>query len=291
MTSPPNHAVFLISCPDKKGIVASVSTFFFERGFNIVHCQQYTDPVDGRFFMRILIDLDSAPCSRSHLVDGFLPVARQFDMEWSVHYFRDTQRVAILVTREPHCLFDLLSRSKSGDLPRIEIVLVVSNHPDLEPIATQFKVPFFHCPLTPAHRREQEQSVSSLLAKHHIQCAVLARYMQVLSVEMLNALDIPVINIHHAFLPAFQGASPYRRAWERGVKMIGATAHYVTAALDEGPIIEQDVERVSHEESHDSLRRTGSDIEKIVLARALKAHSEHRVIVHANRTIVFSRGI
>jgi formyltetrahydrofolate deformylase len=286
----PNHAVFLISCPDRKGIVASVSTFFFERGFNIVHCQQHTDPVESRFFMRILIDLDSAPSSRSDLENGFQYLAKQFEMNWSVRYYRDKVRLGILVTKEPHCLYELLARAHIGEIPNAEVAVILSNQPQLEGIASQFRVPFFLCPIDRSARRTQEREVTRLLRQHHVQVAVLARYMQVLSAEMLAETDIPIINIHHAFLPAFQGASPYRRAWERGVKMIGATAHYVTAALDEGPIIEQDVERVSHEESHDALRLTGSDIEKIVLVRAVKAHVEHRVIVHANRTIVFSRG-
>jgi formyltetrahydrofolate deformylase len=290
MTPVLNHAVFLISCPDRKGIVASISTFFFERGLNIVHCQQYTDPVESRFFMRILLDLDSAPTSRSDLEEGFRYIAKQFEMHWSAHYSRDKVRMGILVTKEPHCLYDLLSRSQIGEIPNVEVGVVISNQPQLEAIASQFRVPFFLCPIDRGARRTQEREVTRLLRQHHIQLAVLARYMQVLSADMLADTEMPIINIHHAFLPAFQGASPYRRAWERGVKMIGATAHYVTAALDEGPIIEQDVERVSHEESHDALRLTGSDIEKIVLVRAVKAHVEHRVIVHANRTIVFSRG-
>lgn len=290
MTSILNHTVFLISCPDRKGIVASVSAFFFERGFNIVHCQQYTDPVESRFFMRILIDLDSVPSSRADLEDGFKYLARQFEMRWSVHYARDKVRIGILVTKEPHCLYELLSRSHIGEIPNVEVAVVLSNQPHLEAIASQFRVPFFLCAIDRNARRSQEREVVRLLRQHHVQLAVLARYMQVLSADMLAEAEMPIINIHHAFLPAFQGASPYRRAWERGVKMIGATAHYVTAALDEGPIIEQDVERVSHEESHEALRLTGSDIEKIVLVRAVKAHVEHRVIVHANRTIVFSRG-
>jgi formyltetrahydrofolate deformylase len=178
-----------------------------------------------------------------------------------------------------------------GDLARAQVALVISNHPDLEATAAQFRIPFFFCPVKPESRRDQEREITRLFSQHHVQLAVLARYMQILSSEMLDESQIPIINIHHAFLPAFQGAAPYRRAWDRGVKMIGATAHYVTAALDEGPIIEQDVERVTHEDSAEALQKTGRDIERIVLARAVQAHLEHRVITHANRTMVFSRGL
>jgi formyltetrahydrofolate deformylase len=286
-----NLAILLISCPDRKGIVASVSSFFAERGFNIVHCQQHTDPVEGRFFMRILVDRESAPSLRAYLTEEFQEVAHRFGMEWSMHFSQDVTRIAILASKESHCLFDLLCRAHTGDLNGSEIALVISNHPDLEPTAAQFRVPFFLCSVDTASRRTQEREVARLLVQHHVQLAVLARYMQVLSADMLSEVTIPIINIHHAFLPAFQGAGPYRRAWERGVKMIGATAHYVTSALDEGPIIEQDVERVTHEESVEALQKTGRDIERMVLARSVQAHLEHRVITHANRTIVFTPGI
>ena len=285
-----NQAAFLISCPDQKGIIAATSTFFFERGFNIIHCQQYTDPREGRLFMRVLVDLDSAPTARVSLLEDFSRVAGDFHMDWSAHFCADIIRVAVFCTREPHCLFDLLCRAHNHELPSSEIALVISNRPDLEATAAQFRVPFFCCPIDGSQRRKQEEELARLLKQHHVQLAVLARYMQILSSDMLDEVAIPIINIHHAFLPAFQGAAPYRRAWERGVKMIGATAHYVTPALDEGPIIEQDVERVTHEDSIDALSRRGSDIERRVLARAVRAHLEHRVIIHANRTIVFSPG-
>lgn len=286
-----NLAIFLITCADRRGIVASVSSFFFERGFNIVHCQQHTDPLEGRFFMRILIDIGANPYTRGQLSEEFEEIARGFNMEWSAHFTEDTVRIAVLASKEPHCLFDLLCRAHVGELPNAQVALVLSNHPDLEATAAQFRIPFFFCPVEPASRRLQEREITRLLVQHHVQVAVLARYMQILSSEMLDETPTPIINIHHAFLPAFQGAGPYRRAWERGVKMIGATAHYVTAALDEGPIIEQDVERVTHEESVEALQTKGRDIERVVLARAVQAHLEHRVIMHANRTIVFSRGI
>ncbi len=241
--------------------------------------------------MRILVDRESAPSLRAYLTEEFQEVAHRFGMEWSMHFSQDVTRIAILASKESHCLFDLLCRAHTGDLNGSEIALVISNHPDLEPTAAQFRVPFFLCSVDTASRRTQEREVARLLVQHHVQLAVLARYMQVLSADMLSEVTIPIINIHHAFLPAFQGAGPYRRAWERGVKMIGATAHYVTSALDEGPIIEQDVERVTHEESVEALQKTGRDIERMVLARSVQAHLEHRVITHANRTIVFTPGI
>jgi formyltetrahydrofolate deformylase len=196
-------------------------------------------------------------------------LARAFAMEWSAHFTSDTTRVAVLASKEPHCLFDLLCRAHGGELTGAQVALVISNHPDLEATAAQFKVPFFFCPVESSSRRSQEREITRLLAQHHVQVAVLARYMQILSSEMLDETPLPIINIHHAFLPAFQGAGPYRRAWERGVKMIGATAHYVTAALDEGPIIEQDVERVTHEESVEALQNRGRDIERVVEKRIL----------------------
>jgi formyltetrahydrofolate deformylase len=240
--------------------------------------------------MRVLIDLDSCAASRSALTSNFAAVATRFNMQWSAHFCADPLRIAILATHEQHCLFDLLGRAASNTLANAQIALVISNRPDLESTAAQFNVPFFCLPLEHQRRREQERLVVQSMKQHHAQLAVLARYMQILSSELLAEAQIPIINIHHAFLPAFQGAAPYRRAWERGVKMIGATAHYVTEALDEGPIIEQDVERVTHEESVEALQSTGRDIERVVLARAVLAHLEHRIIVHANRTIVFSRG-
>lgn len=302
MSIPTNYAAFLISCQDRKGIVAAVSGFFSERGVNIVHCQQYTEPLERLFFMRILVDLDSSALSLSQLTAEFALCAEKLSMRWTHHCCADPIRVGVMVTREPHCLLDLLTRAHTGDMPNAQIVVVISNRPELEAAARQFGVPFRHCavsatndlpgnsPAKTAARRAQEREITELLRQHQAQLVVLARYMQILSAEMLDEMAMPAINIHHAFLPAFQGAAPYRRAWERGVKMIGATAHYVTPALDDGPIIEQDVERVSHEESIDQLQRTGRDIERMVLARAVRAHIEHRVIVHANRTVVFSRG-
>jgi formyltetrahydrofolate deformylase len=280
-------AIFLIQCPDQKGLVSRISTFFYERDFNIVHCQQHTDVGANRYYMRIVIDLADLKTSRRQLEEEFAAFAVPLGLEWSAHYSEPRQRVALLVTKASHCLYDLLVRQSEGELP-CEIPVVIANHPDLEPVAAQFRVPFHSLPVTPATKAAQEGRIQELLRQHHIDLVVLARYMQILSKEFVEAWEGRVINIHHAFLPGFKGARPYHQAYERGVKMIGATAHYATSDLDEGPIIEQDVVRVTHEATPDELARIGRDIERVVLARAVKAHLEHRVIVAGRRTIVFS---
>ncbi len=279
--------VFLIQCSDRKGLVSSISTFFYERGFNILNCQQHTDTRTRQYFMRIVLDLDSLTMARRTLEEEFSEFARAFDLVWSVHYPDYVQRVAILVTKASHCLYDLLLRWQEGEI-RCEIPVIISNHPVLEQAANRFRIPFHALPVTKETRHAQELEVRRLLKQYHIDLVVLARYMQILSREFVEEYDGRIINIHHAFLPAFQGAQPYQRAYERGVKMIGATAHYATVDLDEGPIIEQDVERVTHEDSPEELSRIGRDIERIVLARAVKAHLEHRIIISGRRTIVFS---
>jgi formyltetrahydrofolate deformylase len=280
-------AVFLVQCPDQKGLVSRISTFFYERDFNILHCQQHTDVPANRYYMRVVIDLKDLKTSRQQLEEEFAAFAAPLGLEWSAHYSEPRQRVALLVTRASHCLYDLLVRQSEGELP-CEIPVVIGNHPDLEPVAGQFRVPFHSLPVTPATRAAQEARIQDLLRQHHVDLVVLARYMQILSKEFVDAWEGRVINIHHAFLPGFKGARPYHQAHERGVKMIGATAHYATSDLDEGPIIEQDVVRVTHEDTPDDLARIGRDIERVVLARAVKAHLEHRVIVAGRRTIVFS---
>jgi formyltetrahydrofolate deformylase len=280
-------AVFLIQCPDQKGLVSRISTFFYERGFNIVHCQQHTDVSTTRYYMRLVIDLADLRTSRQQLEDEFASFGVPLQLDWSVHYSEPRARVGILVTRASHCLYDLLVRQNEGEL-RCEIPVVIANRPDLEPVARQFRVPFHCLPVTAATKPEQEAKVQDLLRQHHVDLVVMARYMQILSPEFVEAWAGRVINIHHAFLPGFKGARPYHQAYDRGVKMIGATAHYATSDLDEGPIIEQDVVRVTHEDTPEELSRIGSDIERIVLARAVKAHLEHRIIVAGRRTIVFS---
>ncbi len=283
----PAALTFLIQCPDRKGLVAQISTFFFERGFNVLDCQQHTDPRSRRFFMRMALDLADLKSSRAALKEEFGALAEPLGIDWSVHFSDRRQRMAILVTRASHCLYDLLVRQREGELD-CEVPVILSNHPRLEAVADQFRIPYHCLPVDEEDRARQEEALEELLARYHVDLVVLARYMRILSPELAAAWSGRMINIHHAFLPAFRGARAYTQAWKRGVKMIGATAHYVTADLDEGPIIEQDVERVTHEHSPAALARIGRDIERIVLARAVKAHLEHRVIVSGRRAIVFA---
>lgn len=291
-------ATFLISASDQPGLVARLSGFFYELGLNILDASNHTDVhAEGgaRFFMRIVADLAGlgspeaatrlgGSAGRRPLEAGFDELCRRLNASWSVGYSDVTPRVAILVTRDPTCLYDLVLRQRSGEL-RCEIPIVVSNHAALESVAESFRIPFIALPVTAATKPEQERQVLENLKRQHVDLVVLARYMQVLSEDFLNQSPV-VINIHHGFLPAFQGAKPYHQAHARGVKLIGATAHYATKDLDQGPIIEQDVARVTHEMGPDDLVRVGRDVERVVLARAVRAHLERRVIVAGRRTIV-----
>ena len=281
--------VFLIQCPDQKGLVAAVSGFFYERGFNILHCQQYTDSSRNIYYMRLKLDLRHLTMPRRQLEAEFGALANPFNMKWTANYSDRRPRAAILATKAPHCLYDLLLRQKESELD-CDFPLIVSNHPHLEEIADLFRIPF-HCLPVNGDRDAQERRLLKLLKSHHIDLVILARYMQILSKRVIDAYPNRIINIHHAFLPAFQGANPYRQAYERGVKMIGATAHYATEDLDQGPIIEQDAARVTHEQSPSNLEQIGRDLERVVLARAVKAHLERRAIVSDNRVIVFSMGV
>lgn len=279
-------AIFLIQTNDRKGLLASVVDFFYSRGYNILKCQQHTDSFEKRFFMRIELDASDMKTSRKELEDEFSVLASSLSLEWSCHWSDYKTRMAILVSKTSHCLYDLLSRQHEGEL-NAEIPLIISNHPDLERVAEQFRIPYYCLPVGD-DKKAQEEKVRELLRKFHIDLVVLARYMQILSSDFTDEWKNRIINIHHAFLPAFQGANPYKRAYERGVKMIGATAHYASEDLDQGPIIEQNVVRVSHELTPEGLREVGKDCEKQVLSTAVKAHLEHRIIVYQNRTIVFS---
>lgn len=279
-------AIFLIQTEDRKGILASVVDFFYSRGFNILKCQQHTDSYEKRFFMRIELDADDMKTSRKELEDEFGILASSMSLEWSCHWSDYRTRVAILVSKTSHCLYDLLARQLEGEFSA-EIPLIISNHPDLERVAEQFRIPYYCIPVD-GNKEKPESEIRELLRKFHIDLVVLARYMQILTSEFTEEWKNRIINIHHAFLPAFQGANPYKRAYERGVKMIGATAHYASEDLDQGPIIEQNVVRVSHELTPDGLKEVGKDLEKQVLATAVKAHLEHRIIVYKNKTIVFS---
>jgi formyltetrahydrofolate deformylase len=284
--TPPYTARLLIDCADQPGIVAAVSGFLFEQGANIVSSHQYSsDPTGGRFYLRTEFFLEGLAEDRERFRRSFdTEVAQRFAMEWEIRYWGDRQRVAILVSRYDHCLMDLLWRWRRGEL-YADLVGVISNHPDLAEEASGVGVPFHHVPVAQDAKDQAEAKMLELL-RGKADLIVLARYMQILSGEFLDRLAVPVINIHHSFLPAFAGANPYRRAREHGVKLIGATAHYVTAELDGGPIIEQDVARVDHRQSVSGLERIGRDIERLVLSRAVSLHLEDRVIADAGRTIV-----
>ncbi len=283
----PYTARLLIDCADQPGIVAAVSGFLFEQGANIVSSHQYSsDPIGGRFYLRTEFFLEGLAQERERFQRRFdAEVGQRFAMEWEIRWWGERQRVAILVSRYDHCLMDLLWRWRRGELDA-EVVGVISNHPDLADEVAAASVPFHHVPLEKAVKDRAEEQMLELL-RDNVDLVVLARYMQVLSGDFLERLGVPVINIHHSFLPAFAGANPYRRAREHGVKLIGATAHYVTAELDGGPIIEQDVARVDHRQSVGELERIGRDIERLVLARAVSLHLEDRVIADGSRTIVF----
>ena len=279
-------AILLISCPDRKGIVKEIASFIADNNGNIIHFDQHIDPQKGIFFARVEWDIKDFRVPRERIEEAFRPTAERFSMSYSLHFGDYRQRVAIFVSKQEHCFYDLMQRFRSGEL-KGEVKLVVSNHPDLKPIADFFGVPYYHIPKTKENKREAEKKELALLEEHGIDTIILARYMQILSKDFVDRFRNKIINIHHSFLPAFPGAKPYHRAYERGVKIIGATSHYVTEILDEGPIIEQDIIRVSHRDSLEDFIRKGKDIERIVLARAVKWHLEYKVLVYDNRTVVF----
>lgn len=280
----PDTARLLIACDDQPGIVAAVAGVLAQHGANIISLDQHsTDSEGGRFFQRTVIHLDGLAAARPALEADIATVAERFGMEWSLHDVARRKRVAIFVSKYDHCLMELLWRTQRGQLD-IDITMVVSNHPDLAEAVRSFGVPFVHIPSTDKQAMEQRQLD---LLRGNVDLVVLARYMQILSDDFITRLEAPVINIHHSFLPAFIGANPYARAKERGVKMIGATAHYATADLDEGPIIEQEIERVDHSMDPDQLTAVGRDVECVALARAVKWHAEHRILLNGHKTVVF----
>ncbi|MDZ4278773.1 MAG: formyltetrahydrofolate deformylase [Dehalococcoidia bacterium] len=279
-------AVLLLSCPDQKGLVAAVSDFLYRHDGNIIHADQHTDQEEGVFLQRVEWELSGFGIAREEIREGFQPIADRFGMEWSLRFSDYVPRIAIFVSKLPHCLYDLLARWRMGEF-RAEVPLVVSNHVDLREVAEDFGVSFEHMPLTPETKAAQEARMVELLRQARIDIVVLARYMQVLTEPFVSCFHNRIVNIHHSFLPAFAGGRPYHQAHERGVKVIGATAHYVTPDLDQGPIIEQDVARVSHRDSVADLVRKGRDLEKIVLARAVDLHLRNRVVVYGNKTVVF----
>jgi formyltetrahydrofolate deformylase len=275
----------LISCPDRKGLIAAISAFIAMHDGNILSADQYVSD-SGTFFMRLEIEGEGFGLGRHEFAGAFAPLARRHEMDWRVYHTDTPKRMAILVSRYDHCLIDLLWRWDSGELDA-EIPLVVSNHPDLASRAEIYGIPFHHLPVTKETKAEQESRLLNLLSDNGIDVVVLARYMQILTPKFVGAYPAGIINIHHSFLPAFAGADPYRRAHERGVKTIGATAHYVTEELDAGPIIHQDVAHVTHRDTVEDLVRLGREIERRVLARAVRWHLEDRILVDGNRTVVF----
>lgn len=278
--------VLLIQCKDRRGIVARVSGFIHDFGGNILDSDHHTDEETNDFLMRMECSTEGLQIAPDQISEAFAPIAKVFEMRYEVHQTSRRTRVGMMVSKQDHCLADLLQRHRRDEL-RIDIPLIISNHDTCANWADLFKIPFAVCPVTKDTKPEQERHVVSLLREQHIELVVMARYMQILSAEFLARVGCPVINIHHSFLPAFIGANPYRQAYERGVKIIGATAHYATQDLDEGPIIEQDVIRVGHRDTVDDLVRKGRDLEEIVLARAVRRHIERRVLVYGRKTVVF----
>jgi formyltetrahydrofolate deformylase len=277
-------AILLIRCPDQHGLVARTAQFVAERNGNVVHADHHIDRATGLFLMRMEWEIEGFDVARDRIAGAFAPLAEQIGATWRLHFSDVVRRVAIWVTKQDHCLGDLILRRRAGEL-RCEIPLVMSNHEVLADLCARFDIPFAHVPVTRGSDAH-EQVQLDMLREHRIDTVVLAKYMQILSPRFLGAFP-EVINIHHSFLPAFAGANPYMQAFERGVKIIGATAHYVTDQLDAGPIIEQDTVRISHRDSVADLIRKGKDLERVVLARAVRAHLEDRVLVHGNRTSVF----
>ena len=278
--------VLLLSCPDQRGVVAAVADFIASHNGNIVHAEQHTDDVEKVFFQRVEFEIDGFDIPRERILESFAPVSNRFGMQVQLRFTDVRPRVAIMASKQSHCLFDLLTRWRSGELPA-DVVAVIDNHPDHADLVQHMGVPYVHLPVTPETKAAQEKQVLDTLAEHRVDLVILARYMQILSPTLVDAYPARIINIHHSFLPAFIGANPYRQAHDRGVKIIGATAHYVTADLDEGPILDQEVTRVTHRDSVADLTRKGRDLETIVLARAVRAHLEHRVLVYGRKTVVF----
>lgn len=282
-----NRARMLISCPDQAGIVATVSHFLYEHGANIVQSDQYTmDPDGGMFFMRIEFDVAELAHVLPHLKHDFTPIATKFQMQWNIYEVSKKKRLAIFVSKEDHCLVELLWQWQAGDLAA-DIAMVISNHNDMREYVEQFGIPYYHVPITKETKGIAERQHLEIV-EGRADVIVLARYMQIISPKFIEQYANRIINIHHSFLPAFVGGKPYAQAYERGVKIIGATAHYVTDELDGGPIIEQDVQRVSHRDEVEDLKRIGRTIERVVLARAVHWHIEDRILVHHNKTVVFN---
>jgi len=281
-----SSAILLISCPDRKGEVATIADFVYRHNGNILHADEHADEESGLFLMRVEFDPKDFDIDLADFGTHFAPLAGDFQMKWRLAQSSQRQRMIILVSKYDHCLVDLLYRHRSGELA-CDIPLIISNHADNQAIAEFYKVPYAIVPVTKDNKSQAEAKIQSLIDEQKPDFMVLARYMQILSNEFVNRYPQRIINIHHSFLPAFVGARPYHQAFERGVKLIGATSHYVTEVLDDGPIIEQDVVRVSHRDTVEDLIRNGRDLEKVVLSRAVRWHVENRVLVYGNKTVVF----
>jgi len=281
-----NTAILLINCPDRKGLVAAIADFLYQHDANILHADQHQDAENKLFLMRVEWDLNGFAIAPDDFSRQFAPIAERFEMDWELKLSQKRPRLAIMVSQYDHCLVDLLHRHSSGELT-CDIPLIVSNHTDAERLAEYHRIPFHHIPVTKETKAEAEARQFALFDEHEVELIVLARYMQILSPEFVKRYPERIINIHHSFLPAFIGARPYHRAHERGVKLIGATSHYVTEVLDEGPIIEQDIARISHRDQVEDLIQKGRDLERIVLSRAVRWHIENRILLYANKTVIF----
>jgi len=281
-----NSAILLISCPDQKGIVAAITKFLYDNNGNIIRLDQHVDLQENVFLSRVEWELKDFAIPRDQLKQHLKELMKRFNMKWELHFSGFIPSVAVFVSKLTHCLYDVLSRYQAGEW-NIKIPLVISNHPDADPIVKKFGINFFVFPVNEKNKKEQEQKQLELLKAHDINFIILARYMQILTADFIAQYPSKIINIHHSFLPAFPGAKPYHSAYSRGVKIIGATSHYVTSDLDGGPIIDQDIIRVTHQHSITDFIRKGKDLEKIVLARAIWYHLQHKVLVYKNKTVVF----
>lgn len=282
-----NRAILLISCPDKKGITATVTNFVYRNRGNILHADQHIDEETNTFFMRLEWSLKGFSIPQEKIGRAFAPIAKRFSMKWDVCFSDCRPRAAVFVSKHLHCLYDLLLRHRSGQLP-CEIACVISNHAHARPVAQEFGISFYHFPITPRNKSAQEKQELAVLKKEGAELVILARYHQILTPQFVNRFQNKIINIHHSFLPAFAGKNPYQQAFTKGVKIIGATSHYVTRDLDQGPIIEQDTVRVSHRDTLKDLVRKGEDLEKIVLSRAVLWHLERKVLSYGNKTVVLA---
>jgi formyltetrahydrofolate deformylase len=279
-------AILLLSCPDRRGLVSRISHFIFERGGNIINLREHVDDETGIFFIRVAWTTENFTIPPEELNEAFAPMAKEFKANWKIHFKERKHHAAIFVSKYEHCIQDILWRFSIGEFG-FEIPLIISNHEKLKELAGQYNIPFHYFPITSTNKAEQELKEIELMESMKIDFIILARYMQILSPQLIEQYPNKIINIHHSFLPAFIGSDPYKQAFDRGVKLIGTTSHYVTSELDEGPIIEQDIIRISHKDSINDLKRKGRDLERLVLARAIHLHANHQILIHGKKTVIF----